>query len=304
MHPLLQKKYKHNRGLLRNFIGKNISTLSHSNILFVCGGNKDKHLRPRFKAFIEDAHSEYLVLFPEHALQHQIGRDSFRYVDLADFEKLIGEVCCAIVIFPEAPGSIAELGMFSAIEHLAKKTLAVLNFKRQGKDSFISLGPVGLIDSISDFKSCIQLNYDDPDFDLIVGRIKERKTAHYNRYYSFKLDRWENLTHYNKFVVIVAIISFARLCSIEDIRLLVQSVTLSKPPRAEIRDICLVLLGCELISTHVHDEEDLFYPISDGAAFYKVNDGVDEEYAEAIDAIQETIQGDASFRAVFREVFP
>ena len=71
--------------------------------------------------------------------------------NLAHFEKLIAETVDSVLIFPESPGSFAELGFFSAHEDISKKTLVAV--KEQFQDnSFISLGPIHHISSVSKFR--------------------------------------------------------------------------------------------------------------------------------------------------------
>lgn len=71
--------------------------------------------------------------------------------NLAYFEKLIAETVDSILIFPESPGSFAELGFFSAFEGISKKTLVAVREEFQD-NSFISLGPIHYISSVSGFK--------------------------------------------------------------------------------------------------------------------------------------------------------
>lgn len=71
--------------------------------------------------------------------------------NLAHFEKFIAETVDSILIFPESPGSFAELGFFSAFDGIAKKTLVAVREEFQD-NSFVSLGPIHYISSVSGFK--------------------------------------------------------------------------------------------------------------------------------------------------------
>lgn len=64
------------------------------------------------------------------------------YSDLLLFEADLGYLTAAIVVFLEAPGSIAELGAFSQIESLKDRLVIVVTGDRHPIRSFISLGPL------------------------------------------------------------------------------------------------------------------------------------------------------------------
>ncbi|MBS0302935.1 MAG: retron St85 family effector protein [Proteobacteria bacterium] len=71
--------------------------------------------------------------------------------NLAYFEKLIAETVDSVLVFPESPGSFAELGFFSAHEAISKKTLVAIHSEYQD-NSFISLGPIHYISAISKYR--------------------------------------------------------------------------------------------------------------------------------------------------------
>lgn len=64
------------------------------------------------------------------------------YSDLLLFEKDLGYLTSAVIVFLEGPGAIAELGAFSQIPSLRERLLVVVNSGDHPKDSFISLGPL------------------------------------------------------------------------------------------------------------------------------------------------------------------
>ena len=126
---------------------------------------------------------EYAVTSLPHLrifLAESAQRDYVRHVDpefhnVAEFEDIIAEVSTCVVLFPESPGSFAELGYFSRNEKLRKKLLVVNNADLQGQDSFLALGPIKLIDRDSHFQSTIQLQYSAmPNFDLVAQRLTTR----------------------------------------------------------------------------------------------------------------------------------
>jgi hypothetical protein len=64
--------------------------------------------------------------------------------DLLEFEEHIAALSACVLIFVESPGSIAELGSFSVMRHLAPKLLVVCEqrFESPLAPSFIFLGPI------------------------------------------------------------------------------------------------------------------------------------------------------------------
>lgn len=80
-----------------------------------------------------------LLLLPEH---YEDWNDFNTYSDLLLFEKDLGYLTSAVLIFLEGPGAIAELGAFSQIESLSKRLVIVVTDDRHPKKSFISAGPI------------------------------------------------------------------------------------------------------------------------------------------------------------------
>jgi hypothetical protein len=67
--------------------------------------------------------------------------DHERFTDLLEVETYLADLAEIIILFVESPGSIAELGTFSALATVQPKVLAVVNTKHDGP-SFIADGPV------------------------------------------------------------------------------------------------------------------------------------------------------------------
>ena len=62
-----------------------------------------------------------------------------------ELENILADSVDCIVIFPESPGSFAEIGAFSNNEKLAKKMIVLSNKKYKYDKSFINYGPYRLI---------------------------------------------------------------------------------------------------------------------------------------------------------------
>ena len=304
-HPLNQdsREAKDARLKARQFLQTGVATLTSSNILFVCGGNNVEDLRPQFRQHVIENHPEYLVLFPEHALEHHIGSDRFVFVDLADLEVTIGGLCFCIVIFPEGPGSFAETGMFATQESLAKKTLVALNTEYQGVDSFLSSGPVRLIDKVSAFNPAMQINYDAPQFKHIVDRIKSRETAKFKKHYPLKLAPWTDLDPWRKCLIVVFALQFLRLALLDDLlfstRSLLQGATAT--PRDDLAKICQILLGASVIKELTIQGNDYFALNLEFKEFFKISDDKRTEYAELIATNIKIFESDGQFSSVLEE---
>jgi hypothetical protein len=63
-------------------------------------------------------------------------------VDLAHFEANLAKWAHLVVIFPESPGSFAELGMFSVAPKIGRKLLLMMDSRYEAHQSFINRGPI------------------------------------------------------------------------------------------------------------------------------------------------------------------
>lgn len=97
--------------------------------------------RDAFYWWIKDQRSELqeLILLPE---SYNDWGEFDVYSDLLLFEKDLGYLTSAVMIFLESPGSIAELGAFSQIESLSERLIIVVADNYHPARSFISLGPI------------------------------------------------------------------------------------------------------------------------------------------------------------------
>ena len=81
---------------------------------------------------------EYLLI-PEN---YDDWSDFNVYSDLLLFEKDLGYLTSAVLVFLEGPGAIAELGAFSQIDSLRERLVVVIASDHRAKRSFITLGPI------------------------------------------------------------------------------------------------------------------------------------------------------------------
>lgn len=101
------------------------------------------------------------------------------YGDLLDFEMDLAHLTSAILLFPESPGSIAELGSFSCIPSLAEKLLLVIKAGHYLDKSFIALGPIRHIENLYSRDNILTFNYlTNQDFDPAIPDLVEAIQAH------------------------------------------------------------------------------------------------------------------------------
>jgi hypothetical protein len=145
------------------FQNKDIRIARHSNLIFVCGGSLEKPSSRFFfkKAFNQNKKLEHLrLVVAESAYTTLKETNDFRFHNVSNFESLIADLSSCILIFLESPGSIAELGYFSASKKVSEKTLVVIDYRNQADNSFIMHGPIDRIDSIfnSRYKTRMPIN--------------------------------------------------------------------------------------------------------------------------------------------------
>ncbi|AZB70274.1 retron St85 family effector protein [Cereibacter sphaeroides] len=244
-HPIIAKEHASLRSRVLKLLKEGYLYPGRSNIIFVCGGNDPGQMRPRFTAYCDASKVDYLLFQPEYAIDyaHSLSDEPF---NLSDFENLIGQLSLAIVIFPEAPGSFAEAGYFSAFEMLAKKSILLLDQDRLGKDSFLSLGPAKLIGDQTRYHPQIQMRYSAPDFSLIISRIKDRDGV--ARRKRFPNTSYSKTGYFDKFSIVYCIFNILEIATIEDVLFICKGLFSGRSDIRQIKEISSILLGAGLIS--------------------------------------------------------
>lgn len=125
-----------------------VRTANTPSLIFLCGGPPKNPRSPKNYRSVRDYFFRYVkthkpTLAPRLRLAEDIGRwlDHERFTDLLEVENYIADLAEIIILFVESPGSIAELGAFSALKTVQPKVLAVVNKTFEGP-SFITDGPV------------------------------------------------------------------------------------------------------------------------------------------------------------------
>lgn len=125
--------------------------------VFLCGADikNDKTARSQMAAIFSN-YPRYELLYPEDLFDDLLaGQGQYSLLKL---EGILADSVDAILLFPESPGSFAELGAFSNNEELARKMIVLSNKRYKSNKSFINYGPYRLIKSSGTGK-VIHINY-------------------------------------------------------------------------------------------------------------------------------------------------
>lgn len=190
------------------FLEKEIFFALGRHIVFVCGGTMRTSFRSRFLTYVKKRKPELRIFLAEEAVKNLLSHSKAEFVNLAQFEDLIASVFDSVLIFPESPGSIAELGFFSNSEKLQSKVLVANDSKLQG-DSFINLGPVAIIDSESVFRPTIYLDKKKPDFQKVIQKLLRYDENRIQRD-RFEYNKYKNLPIRERFAAVLELIGIFR----------------------------------------------------------------------------------------------
>jgi hypothetical protein len=141
---LLEKDLEHVSKIVKEliFVPRSESKVT----VFLCGGEVLNSQNARSKmADIFSKYPRYELLYPEDLFDDLLAGQGQH--SLLKLESILAECVDSIVLFPESPGSFAELGAFSNNKNLARKMVVVGNKKFKNDKSFINYGPNRLIKS-------------------------------------------------------------------------------------------------------------------------------------------------------------
>ncbi len=270
-HPL---RIDDNRSLRRGIytLIKNGFTIPRqSNIVFVCGGSEPDHMRRRFQEVFDNILQGYEFFEPEFAMRKYWTLGDSEPFDITTFEELISNLSHSIVIFPEAPGSLAETGYFSARPEIAQKILLAINSAHLTTDSFISIGPAKKIADVSVFQPNIQFDYDNPNFQLIAQRLLDRAPLHATRR-TLQIKPFGEMDSFELFAIIQTLVSLLSIATVDDIEFFLRGLFDGHIAPSKTKQIISILVGSSRlveIGDYGHlknaDEDNLILNIKDGA---------------------------------------
>jgi hypothetical protein len=240
-HPIRHQDHSDLRRRMIQLLANSYYVRRSSNIVFVCGGNKNTHMRTKFQQYCREHLQDYEIFFPEFAMESYFSQVGIEPFDIGQFEEVVGDLSHAIVIFPEGPGSFAETGYFSKVSGLYSKTILVLDSRRQKYDSFISLGPAKLINEGSNYHPNIQMNYSRPKFDVISERITRYKPQKTKK--SLEIDIFNDLDNFEKISIIHKIVDILSIATIADIVFILRGLSKSRMSESLARKLIAILVG-------------------------------------------------------------
>ena len=237
----------------QQFSGTGTYLLRDSNIVFVCGGTGDGYMRPRFCEYARTEIPHLRIFLAEDAQKDYVTHAEPEFHNVGEFEDIIGEVSDCVVLFPESPGSFAELGYFARSIRLRKKLLVVNDLDLQGQDSFISLGPINLVDNHSLFRPAIQIQYgEEPQFHLIKERISKRISGKNRK--RFQHSNYSDLELREKFFIIFEIINLFQAITFDGVTYAFRSV-FRNVNRVETIRLLSILVAAQLVERRGADFE-------------------------------------------------
>ena len=195
------------------------------------------------------------LLLPE---SYEDWNDFNTYSDLLRFEEDLGYLTSVVVIFLEAPGSIAELGAFSQIKTLNQQLILVVFDTHHPKKSFISLGPLRQLEIAGQSAVCVvperPIERFEEDINLVVAAIKERLRSFKVRHALDHLDRKHQIVLALDVISLFEVITFGEIKSaLLHYRMEVHD--------ARIRQILFTLLKARYVGSRRYGGIEYYYPI-------------------------------------------
>ena len=203
----------------------------------------------------------------EDATQDLISHDNPDFINLSQFESMVADIADCIVLFPETPGAIAELGLFSASRNAQGKLLIVNDEKYQTKDSFINHGPMETIDRKSRFRPrvILDLTARSPNFDRLkeklslLGKLRNRAT--------FTYEVLKPMPKRERLFVILEMINLFRMVSIQEIQEVIHHM-FGRMSIGELR-YCLSILFAAKYLRRTGPDERFFAPTDPPHSFFE-----------------------------------
>ncbi len=223
-------------------------------IVFVCGGSSPRHARMRFLKYAEKALPNVTFFLAETAEKDCLSHSNPTFLNLTDFEELVAAIADCIILFPETPGAIAELGLFSGSKQARKRLLVVIEAKYQSKDSFINRGPLATIDKESPFGPRVALHLKDKRPDFFHVKEKLDLLGKFRNRSAFKHDTLAKMSKSEKLFVILEIVNVFRVLAFSEITELLKAI-FSKPSSKEVRYLLSILVAAGYVTRKGVDEE-------------------------------------------------
>jgi hypothetical protein len=267
------------------FTQRRIYRTKKRHIVFVCGGPVGENANSLRKKFLSWARTNLplgvTLLLAEEAFERTNLYDPPVAVNLSKFEKTIGDISDCIIMFPESPGSFAEIGVFSQIPNIRRKTLVVNGLEFQTERSFTNLGPIKVIGSES-AHGPVYLVTDqlEIDFSPVGERLQQMFARAQRRRFYYR--RFSDLDYGNKLIVILELVNIFRLITLRGIVEATRNIFQTASEK-ETSDFLSILLA----AGYVIHRDDFFAPKKEEVSFFEY-DGfeIDRQKASIIQYYQ------------------
>ena len=242
-HPKAKELLKR---VAKSFRAADTFILPDRHLIFVCGGPMDQsHMRTHFWEYAQTELSHLRFFLAEDAQKDYYSHVGPEVHNIAEFEDVMAEISTCVILFPESPGSFAELGYFSRHKELRRKLLIVNDATLQGQDSFIALGPVDLVNTHSDFKPAIHLEFNQESSFLAVKERLEKRITSKNKT-RFRASKYTHLSIQKKFYVVFEIIRMFLALTYEEIEHAFFRIWHNKN-RKELHSILSILIAAKYV---------------------------------------------------------
>lgn len=250
-------------------------------IIFLCGGSvqpRKQSLRNKFWKYSRSELKKCRIFLAETVVQDVKEYEDPEFLNIADFESFLANVSDCILIFPESPGSIAELGYFSNNKKLIKKLLAVKDLNLQ-HDSFINIGPLDKVERESNFQT-VFVDRKAPNFDQIKNRLYDRLPTGKAKKFTFK--RFTEYDHKEKLYILFQFIIVFRAMNLSGLIYCLNEI-FGRVNKKEIQHFISFLVASRHIK-RAGRYSNYYVPISDSEAFidFRRTDIINELKAASI----------------------
>jgi hypothetical protein len=269
------------------FKTKKIYQRRNHHVIFLCGGPiqvRSRSMRKRFFKYSEAESTQFRIFPAEVATKDLVEHnDKPEFINIAEFETLIADISDCIIIFPESAGSIAEIGYFANSEISINKLLVVNDINKHAAPSFINLGIIDKINSQSEFRPIIFMDFKKPkdkQFKLILDRLNERLPTSYRKKFEFnKFTKFESSKQ--ALFLLFEIIYIFRAVTLEDIIYCLENIFGNVPSRT-IKLLLSILIAIKYVNRD-GEENNYFLPSPDVEPFFEfVNYDIQELQAKVI----------------------
>ena len=277
------------------FAFKNATAVrKHLDVVFVFGGAGDINHRDKFLNFSKANNKTPFLfitieeLYKDLVKYSQLKKGvSAKKIDLANLEIDAIENAYSILIFPESPGSFAELGFFSAEEKTRDKMLVMNHLDFHTDDSYIN----ELIKLIHEEKQIQPFYFGDTGENKTFSQYQDKLMLRYKDFDEYLEDSFETInkdSHMYKLSIIYETLKFFPFLSYSEAHSLTreifkqESITIPKYEKY-LTSMLSLLVVSELIERVQIDGSNFFKIVNDNTNLLEFKKFTEKEQKEILD---------------------